>query len=206
MLQEGDLARELVRRFDARVVILYGSHARGEAGPGSDVDVICFCESNARHPLTFHHDGMLIDAWLQPLEDLQQTGELDKLHGGRVLLDLEGRGAALLSRVNARFAEARPPLAPEQERHLRAWVWKMLDRARQADVHGAHRRHWLLHDLPEIWCDLTGRHFQGAQSALREMMQGPGELGDALQLAMRPEASLDDIQALATLIAGPRPG
>ena len=33
------IVRRIVRRFDPELVILFGSHARGEAGPDSDVDL-----------------------------------------------------------------------------------------------------------------------------------------------------------------------
>jgi predicted nucleotidyltransferase len=34
------IVRRLVRRFDPDRIILFGSHARGEAGPDSDVDLL----------------------------------------------------------------------------------------------------------------------------------------------------------------------
>lgn len=34
------MVRRLVRRFDPDQVILFGSHARGEAGPDSDIDLL----------------------------------------------------------------------------------------------------------------------------------------------------------------------
>jgi len=34
------MAKRIVRRFDPDRIILFGSHARGEAGPDSDVDLL----------------------------------------------------------------------------------------------------------------------------------------------------------------------
>jgi predicted nucleotidyltransferase len=34
------IVRRIVRRFDPERVILFGSHARGEAGPDSDIDLL----------------------------------------------------------------------------------------------------------------------------------------------------------------------
>jgi uncharacterized protein len=34
------LLRSIVRQFDPQRVILFGSHARGEAGPDSDIDLL----------------------------------------------------------------------------------------------------------------------------------------------------------------------
>lgn len=35
-----EMVRRIVERFDPEQIILFGSHARGEAGPDSDVDLL----------------------------------------------------------------------------------------------------------------------------------------------------------------------
>jgi len=35
-----EMVRRIVERFDPEQIILFGSHARGEAGPNSDVDLL----------------------------------------------------------------------------------------------------------------------------------------------------------------------
>jgi len=35
-----DFARRIAREFSPRRIILFGSHARGQAGPGADVDLL----------------------------------------------------------------------------------------------------------------------------------------------------------------------
>ena len=39
-----DMADRIVSRFDPEKIILFGSHARGEAGPDSDVDLLVIME------------------------------------------------------------------------------------------------------------------------------------------------------------------
>ena len=39
-----DMAARIVSRFDPDKIILFGSHARGEAGPDSDVDLLVIME------------------------------------------------------------------------------------------------------------------------------------------------------------------
>ena len=34
------MVRRIIKRFDPERVILFGSHARGEAGPDSDIDLL----------------------------------------------------------------------------------------------------------------------------------------------------------------------
>ena len=38
------MVRRIVRRFDPERIILFGSHARGQAGPDSDVDLLVVME------------------------------------------------------------------------------------------------------------------------------------------------------------------
>ena len=42
MTQEkiNEMVRRIVKRFDPEKIILFGSHAKGTAGPGSDVDLL----------------------------------------------------------------------------------------------------------------------------------------------------------------------
>jgi len=40
MLQIQQLVADIVRQFSPQKIVLFGSHARGEAGPDSDVDLL----------------------------------------------------------------------------------------------------------------------------------------------------------------------
>lgn len=49
-----DMVRKIVRRFSPEKIILFGSHARGSAGPDSDVDLLVVMRmkgSKAKHEL-----------------------------------------------------------------------------------------------------------------------------------------------------------
>jgi predicted nucleotidyltransferase len=43
------LANDIARQFHPEKIILFGSHARGDAGPDSDVDLMVIIDSN-QHP------------------------------------------------------------------------------------------------------------------------------------------------------------
>jgi predicted nucleotidyltransferase len=141
MFSEGALVADLVARFGSRITILYGSYARGTSGPSSDIDVVCFCDQPARHPAAFHWRTLLVDAWVHPLSDVDRLEDFRKLHDGRVIQDIEGLGQTLVERISAGLKVPRPALDTNSEQHLRAWVWKMLDRTNQPGVRGDHRRH-----------------------------------------------------------------
>lgn len=206
MGSEAELATELSARFAARVVILYGSYARGSAGPSSDVDVVCFCDGSERFPATFRWHGALIDAWVHPLEDADSSANFRKLHDGRVTRDEDGRGQRLLERVAMELRAPREMLGARQAEHLRVWLWKMFDRAARGGLGGDHRRRWLLHELPEAWCDLAGRHFLGAELVFDAMREAAPEVYAAYAAAVVPSASLTELELVVELIAGLRRG
>jgi len=62
-----------------------------------------------------------------------------------------------------------PGKSPEENRSAVAWCRKMLLRAARGDAEGAYRRHWVLTDSLEIFCDLKHRPYRGPKKALRQM-------------------------------------
>lgn len=105
----------LTQRFDAlsvQAIVLMGSHARGDAGPYSDVDLVRFVEeaygelSGAGSHLI---DGVLVvvsnvtpsqvEPWFS--EPPQATNTIAGLRTARALLDRDGTFAALQERAHA---------------------------------------------------------------------------------------------------------
>jgi len=201
---EDDLCEHLAMRYDARVVILYGSLATGDATAASDVDAVCFVEDERRFPEAYTYQGRLMDVWIHPVGDASNTNDFLKLHGCRVLLDKNGIGADLLQRVNAFLETAPEVISKESASHQRAWLWKMFDRALLGDAEGDHRRHWLLCDLPEAWCLLTARRYLGPKKTLQVMRARAPDTLRSLEHALRPNASPTEIEQAVLAIAGPR--
>jgi hypothetical protein len=205
MFAESEFTDHIVPRFGARIVILYGSAARGETRPGSDIDVACFVNQVDRYPTSYLWRGLLVDAWIYPMTDTTNSQALLKLHDGRVLLDEDGLGQALLTDIAKALREPRQKLDEREERHRRAWIWKMFDRAGQVGVESDYRRHWLLFDLPETWCDLTQRHYLGPDSTLKTMEAEALPVYDAVRRALSAGSSLSEVELAVTAVVGARP-
>jgi hypothetical protein len=205
MFHDDDLAGDLKARFDARAAVLYGSAATGSLRADSDIDVVCFTASTDQYPIAYLWQGFLIDAWIHPLADAARADQFIKLHDARVLFDDAGVGKALVAAVADRLRQPRPPMDARVEQHRRAWLWKMLDRAARRSAEADHRRHWLLTDLAENWCEFTGRHYLGARRALDQMRLEAGDVHTVVERALTPDASLEDIEQAVLAIAGPRP-
>jgi hypothetical protein len=202
MLSENDLVNHLVSQFATRVVILYGSAANGALTETSDVDLVCFAESAARYPDSHVWRGFLLDIWIHPLEDAEKPEDFLKLHDGRVLLDENNMGRALMDAVIARISQPRKTLESREKQHRKAWIWKMYDRAVRGGIEGDYRRHWLLHDLVETWCDMTDRHFLGSARTFKRMQTESPATYVAIQAALKPTASTADIERAVSAVVG----
>ena len=199
---EEQLTAELVQRFAVRVVLLYGSCARGTSTPESDVDVVCFVADERRFPTTYCWQGCVIDAWLHPLADARDERAFLKLHDGRLLLDEAGVGASLLARVQAQLAQPPSRLCDEEAERLRVWLWRMLRRAQRNDVSGHYRRHWLLYELLDVWCVLQGVRNLGPDLALRELAQRAPQTHAALCGALSPDANFKALERAVSSVTG----
>jgi hypothetical protein len=187
-------------------IILYGSRARGDAGPDSDYDLIGFRDLEGP-PVreTGVRDGALLDIFIYPTQRLAEANA-DVLHvrGGRVLRDRDGQGAAFLARLDALFAAGPVPLPVDQIMARRDWAWKMLDRARRGDVEGNFRRAWLLTEQLETFFLLRNEWYLGSKAALGLLQAEHPSIYVALKRALEPAASLAEIEALVLAVNGPR--
>lgn len=189
------------------VIILYGSRARGDAGPDSDYDLIGFRDREGEPARqTGLQDGALLDVFIYPTARLAEPGA-DMLHvrGGRALRDHDGRGAAFLARLDEVFAAGPAPLPADELAARRNWAWKMLDRAARGDVEGHFRRAWLLTMQLENFFVLRNQWYLGSKAALRVLHQDHPEVHAVLERALAPAASLAEIEALVVAVNGPRP-
>jgi predicted nucleotidyltransferase len=190
-----------------RVIILYGSRARGDAGPNSDYDLIAFRDGE-RPPAreTGVRNGALLDVFIYPTDRLAEPS-VDMLHvrGGRALRDHDGQGAAFLARLDEIFDAGPKPLRADEAEALRNWAWKMLDRAAQGDIEAHFRRVFLLTMQLENFFLLRNEWYLGPKAALSLLRADHPAVCAALERALRPSASLVEIEALVVAVNGPRP-
>jgi len=205
--QGDDLLRtvvaELVARYGAHTVVLYGSRARGDATPESDIDVAALADIEEAVQDARPFGGTFLDAFVHPTRDAERA-EPDalKLVGGRILLDTRGVAGAWLTRLAALEAAGPPPLAPLERQLRRTWPRKMLARIARGDVEAHYRRHWLLQQLLEDWFVLAGRWYPGPKRALILLAKDAPEVHAAFAAALAPDASLDAIARLVEHVVG----
>lgn len=201
----GDIAARLRDEHRCHTAILYGSRARGDAGPASDYDVAGFADTATVERITGAWRSAYLDVFVYPESKLTApAAEMLHLRGGKVLFQKERAGEEFLAALEALHA-AGPEALPESELTARRdWAWKMLDRARLADAEGNYRRAWLLTALLEDHFHLRGLWYEGSKKSLVFLAESEPDVYARFEAALLPGASLDTIAGLVEIVAGPR--
>lgn len=202
-----DICMQLRSRHGCRVVVLYGSHARGDATPGSDYDVAGFAPVAAPLRDARRWRGAFLDVFIYPEARLESPdAEMLKLRGGRVLFEIDAAGTRFLQRLEHYF-DAGPERLPEDEiQARRAWAYKMLDRIRRGDLEGRYRRAWLLTALLEDYFQLRQSWFPGPKEGFEWLRNNDAPTLAAFERALEPQANMESIATLVAAVAGPEPG
>ncbi|HEX4449973.1 MAG TPA: nucleotidyltransferase domain-containing protein [Kofleriaceae bacterium] len=190
-----ELVDEMRATHGAHAIIVYGSHARGDATAESDVDVAAFADVAVTTRDARLWRGVYLDGFVYPTE-LVPSVELLKLVGGSIVLDERGTARALLDRLIALEREGPAPLAADDAQMRRVWAQKTLARIRRGDVEAHYRRHQLVVNLLEDYFALRGAWFRGAKVALAEL---PPDAFAIFARALAPGATIDDIAAAVEL-------
>jgi hypothetical protein len=189
-------------------VILYGSHARGDADDSSDVDLLCIRDGGPALRDARVIDGVYFDAFVQPQEALAAADPaLLRIVGGRALRERDGAGAALLDRVRDLFAQGPDPLAADDRTMRIVWSHKMLGRLGRDDgIDIDYRRMAFIVQALEDYFALRTRWFRGPKDAFAWLQIHDDAGYGAFEAAMQPAAGPDALAALVDAVYGPLPG
>lgn len=163
----------LREKYTPLSVIVYGSFADGTNGENSDFDAIVISTTHEAFHDTSCAAGTILDVFVYPRSYFD--GEIDPdeflpIFDGKILLDTDGIGETLKARVYNHFHN-RPRKTDAQLRAQLDWCEKMLARAGRGDAEGRFRRHWLIVDSLEIYCDCVGIFYRGPKKTLRWLEQ-----------------------------------
>ncbi len=202
---EAALIDELTRAHRVHTIILYGSRARGDATPASDLDVAGFADVERTSRDARLWRGLYLDGFVHPTERAVTPDAelLGFLHGHRVLLDERGLAAPLIDALGALERRGPTPLTDDDAQMRRVWARKMLPRIGRGDVEAHYRQHWLLSSLLEDHFALRGVWYRGPKLAFAELAAREPALFDAFARALAPGAPLAAVEALVERVVGP---
>ena len=183
------ILRYLLDTYQPDGIITYGSFADGSAGIGSDFDALVIGGTRETHDDSTV-DGTVLDVWVYPAAKFEApyaAEDFYQIHDGEIVLDRTGAAKALRDTVRSAIA-AIPEKSREELCRDVSWCRKMLTRAERGDAEGFYRRHWLLTESLEIYCDLTRQPWFGPKKALRRMREADGVSYALYEAALRDVA------------------
>ena len=205
MVDLAALVAELVAAHGVHTIILYGSYARGDQTPESDVDVAGFADVERTLRDARRWRGTYLDGFVYPTAlATAPTPSMVGMCGGRALLDERGLAAPLLARLAAMDAEPPPPLTDDDAQMRRVWAHKMLARLQRGDVEANYRRHWLLFQLLEDHFALRAESYRGPKLALAELARRAPATFALFAAALAPDAPIAAIAALVDDVTAAR--
>ena len=191
----------LQERYNSHTIILYGSRARGDHTPSSDIDVVCFVEGATSIGDARNFEGFYLDAWVYSSDAmLASTDEFLRFADGYCLYDSEGKGAAFLKELQQRVEQGPEPLSASEILHTQRWVYKMLERSKSLEVESLYRLYWLAVDLLKIYFDLRGQWYFGSKKSLAWLREHDTIGYQLFSRVYNPSIKFDDLGKLAEYV------
>lgn len=180
---------DILEKYSARTVLLYGSEADGTATAESDLDIAGFGRVPEQVRDARLLDGVYIDVFVYPECALENPDEEHlRLRGGKILRQENGSAERFLAGVEKLYRDGPKPLPEDELSARREWAWKMLARMALGDIEGNFRRVWLLTVLLEDYFHLRGQWYEGPKKSFLWMRQHDPAMHDAFEQALKPGA------------------
>lgn len=157
----------LIGAYDPEAIILYGSFANETANSQSDFDALVIAESAKKHDASVIC-GTELDVFIYPPETFARDYDPEQfiqVYDAQIVLDRNGIAEQLCKRVSE-FIESKPPKTPDELRRSMEWCVKMLRRSAREDSEGLFRRHWLITESLEIYCDVKQLRYFGPKKSI----------------------------------------
>jgi len=158
----------LKSNYECHSALLYGSRARGAAGPVSDYDVVGITQHGSKTRIAKKVNGVYWDLVVYSQRDLKKLG---RQHLGwrnaQVLFEKGEYGKRLVRRIQKEVAK---PFRPDPQYEIdvtRAWAEKQLDRIAIGDVHGLFRRNELQNASIEHYFQVRRKRYWGPKAGLQ---------------------------------------
>lgn len=196
------IALTVMNDHGCHTMILYGSRARGDATPQSDIDLLCVREDGPAARDARVVEGVYVDAFVYPEAKLQTLEpSFLRVLGGVVLRERDGFGAAFLTRLRELHDRGPAPLPDDERQALMVWSQKMLDRFRgQRGIEASYRRMSLLTQALDDYFVLRNTWFRGPKEAFAWLLQHDNPAYAVFERAAQPGASDGDFSDLVQTV------
>lgn len=186
--------RYLTEKYNPESIIIYGSFADGTESEHSDFDALVIAESDVKHDSSVI-DKTVLDVFVYPPETFERDFRAEdfvQIFDGIAVFDKNGLASELKNKV-LQYLDSQPKKTDEEKASEVGWCRKMLERTVREDCEGYYRRHLLLTESLEIYCDIKEMPWRGPKKAVAAMKrtdpQAYGKYFAALKDASRENLS-----------------
>lgn len=160
---------ELIQKHKCHTVILYGSHARGDATATSDYDLMGVRKSGNAYRHAEKRNGTYLDFVIFPEKDLKDGGDRYLyMSDAKVIYDENGFGTSFIKNLKSASKKNKYQPLPDDEIQVRSvWLHKMYERSLVGDIEGNFRRSWLQESLLREYFELRKKRYPGSKEAFR---------------------------------------
>jgi predicted nucleotidyltransferase len=220
--EEDNLIDFLEEQYGCHTVILYGSRAQGTERPDSDWDIIGLTD---RAQQIFVHqpvDGVGdVNAYIYPREKgifnptapstlFSPLDPFIRLQHGKVLVEEDGLGTAIVERATKLARSGPQRITPERRAHIRHYFFsERLDTyfsTTSARVISQAERDYARHDLLQQalfhYYRLRGMWVPDEKQRIRYLEMHDPVMAELLADAERPEADAAELRALSAYVMG----
>lgn len=166
----------LTSKYKAKTILLYGSFASRAANNQSDIDLIVLADTDADGHDSSQIDNHILDAWIYPIHRWDDSSTFTHIYPFTILMDELGVAEKLEASILEQRIKATKILSDAEYQQLASWIKKMLNRATQNTVEANYRYNWLLHEVPEIYANLSGIYYDGPVKTLRRIKEQDPDL------------------------------
>lgn len=174
------------QKYNPLSIILYGSYANGTNNLNSDFDSLVISENCEPFHDTSFVNGIQLDVFVYPasyFDGNYDCNDFIQIFDGKIITDSDGRGKALQENVRS-YLQNRPKKSKAEIDAAVDWCVKMLARGKRCDAEGMYRRHWVLIDSLEIFCDVMYHPYRGPKKALKWMEENHPAAFDCYKKAL----------------------
>ncbi|MBO9666125.1 MAG: nucleotidyltransferase domain-containing protein [Bdellovibrio sp.] len=161
-----EAVNELLNKYKCHTVLLYGSHARGDATDKSDYDLLGVRKSGKNVRLAEKRNGTFLDVFISPEKDLKKIGEEHLyMKEAKVLVESGNFGSQFIRKLKTVAKKPYQPLPPDEIQTRRVWAHKMLERIEVGDIEANYRRSWLHEALLADYFALRKKRYGGSKES-----------------------------------------
>jgi predicted nucleotidyltransferase len=197
---EHNVLNYLNEKYKPSLIILYGSYYTNTFNFESDIDLILYAPVPE-----FIHDSSIInevqlDAWIYPEKEKIRTEKLIHILPCEIIKDDNNIGRSLILKIEKFRDKTIKEMSDSERIQLNSWIDKMLNRAKENTIEANYRYNWLLHELPELYCQIRNQYYNGPIKTLKRIKDENLDIYNIYMELLGQKKNIEKLKELYILI------